>query len=71
MLQSLASLACSNSMRPGYYHREFMAAMEIVNEGGANPANFNGSWAGAFGNTQFMPSTFLRLAVDLDGDGAP
>jgi lytic murein transglycosylase len=69
VLQSLASLACSNSMRPGYYHREFLAAMEIVNEGGANPANFNGSWAGAFGNTQFMPSTFLRLAVDLDGDG--
>ncbi len=69
VLQSLASLACSNSMRPGYYHREFMAAMEIVNEGGANPGNFNGSWAGAFGNTQFMPSTFLRLAVDLDGDG--
>ncbi|MEJ0050363.1 MAG: lytic murein transglycosylase [Methylovirgula sp.] len=69
VLQSLASLACSNSMRPGYYHREFKAAMEIVNEGGANPANFNGSWAGAFGNTQFMPSTFLRLAVDLDGDG--
>jgi lytic murein transglycosylase len=69
VLQSLASLACSNSMRPAYYHREFMAAMEIVNEGGANPANFNGSWAGAFGNTQFMPSTFLRLAVDLDGDG--
>jgi lytic murein transglycosylase len=69
VLQSLASLACSNSMRPGYYHREFMAAMQIVNEGGANPSNFNGSWAGAFGNTQFMPSPFLRLAVDLDGDG--
>jgi lytic murein transglycosylase len=69
VLQSLASLACSNSMRPGYYHREFLAAMEIINEGGADPASFKGSWAGAFGNTQFMPSTFLRLAVDLDGDG--
>ena len=69
VLQSLASLACSNSMRPSYYHREFLAAMEIVNEGGADPAHFNGSWAGAFGNTQFMPSVFLRLAVDLDGDG--
>ncbi|WP_245411327.1 lytic murein transglycosylase [Methylovirgula ligni] len=69
VLQSLASLVCSNSIRPSYYHREFLAAMQIVGEGNANPANFNGSWAGAFGNTQFMPSTFLRLAVDLDGDG--
>ena len=69
VLQSLASLACSNSIRPSYYHHEFLAAMQIVGEGNANPANFNGSWAGAFGNTQFMPSTFLRLAVDLDGDG--
>ena len=33
------------------------------------PEQFNGSWAGAFGHTQFMPSTFLRTAVDLDGDG--
>lgn len=69
VLQSLASLACSNSIRPSYYHREFLAAMTIINEGDADPADFNGSWAGAFGNTQFMPSTFLRLAVDLDGDG--
>ncbi|MGH6675037.1 MAG: lytic murein transglycosylase [Xanthobacteraceae bacterium] len=69
VLQSLASLACSASRRPAYYRREFLAAMQIVSEGDADPANFVGSWAGAFGHTQFMPSTFLRLAVDLDGDG--
>jgi lytic murein transglycosylase len=69
ILQSLASLACSASWRPDYYRREFLAAMQIVGEGDADPANFVGSWAGAFGHTQFMPSTFLRLAVDLDGDG--
>ncbi|HLH10961.1 MAG TPA: lytic murein transglycosylase [Methylovirgula sp.] len=69
VLQSLASLACSASRRPSYYRREFLAAMQIVGEGGANPSNFVGSWAGAFGHTQFMPSTFLRLGVDLDGDG--
>jgi lytic murein transglycosylase len=69
VLQSLASLACSASQRPDYYRREFIAAMQIVGEGDADPANFVGSWAGAFGHTQFMPSTFLRLAVDLDGDG--
>jgi lytic murein transglycosylase len=69
ILQSLASLACSPSWRPDYYRREFIAAMQIVGEGDADPANFVGSWAGAFGHTQFMPSTFLHLAVDLDGDG--
>jgi lytic murein transglycosylase len=69
VLQSLASLACSESRRPQYYRREFLAAMQIVDEGDADPSNFLGSWAGAFGHTQFMPSTFLRLAVDLDGDG--
>jgi len=69
ILQSLASLACSASWRPAYYRREFIAAMQIVGEGDADPSNFVGSWAGAFGHTQFMPSTFLRLAVDLDGDG--
>ncbi len=69
ILQSLASLACSASRRPDYYRREFLAAMRIVGEGDADPSNFVGSWAGAFGHTQFMPSTFLRLAVDLDGDG--
>ncbi|MGB7698866.1 MAG: lytic murein transglycosylase [Methylovirgula sp.] len=69
VLQSLASLACSPSQRPAYYRREFLAAMQIISEGDADPANFVGSWAGAFGHTQFMPSTFLRLAVDLDGDG--
>jgi lytic murein transglycosylase len=69
ILQSLASLACSASWRPNYYRREFLAAMQIVGEGDADPSNFVGSWAGAFGHTQFMPSTFLRLAVDLDGDG--
>ncbi len=69
ILQSLASLACSPSQRPDYYRREFIAAMQIVGAGDADPANFVGSWAGAFGHTQFMPTTFLRLAVDLDGDG--
>jgi len=69
ILQSLASLACSNSRRPSYYRGEFIAAMQIVGDGDADPKNFVGSWAGAFGHTQFMPSTFLRLAVDLEGNG--
>ena len=43
--------------------------MKIVQSGDIDPRDFNGSWAGAFGHTQFMPSTFLGSAVDGDGDG--
>jgi lytic murein transglycosylase len=67
VLQSLATLACAGR-RPDYYRSELMAALKLV-EAGDVPADFSGSWAGAFGQTQFMPSTYLRLAVDLDNDG--
>ena len=43
--------------------------LKIIESGDIDPAHLNGSWAGAFGHTQFMPSTFQRLAVDGDGDG--
>ena len=46
-----------------------MAALKILQAGDIDPQQFKGSWAGAFGHTQFMPSTFLRIAVDGDGDG--
>lgn len=67
VLQSLATLSCAGR-RPDYYRSELIAALQIVQAGDV-PAQFSGSWAGAFGQTQFMPSTFLRLAVDFDGDG--
>ncbi|WOJ88253.1 lytic murein transglycosylase [Methylocapsa polymorpha] len=66
--QSLATLSCGGT-RQGYFRSEFIAALKIIQHGDIDPAQFNGSWAGAFGHTQFMPSTFLRIAVDLDGDG--
>ncbi len=69
IVQSLATLACSSNRRAGYFRSELMAALKIIQHGDVDPAQFNGSWAGAFGHTQFMPSTFLRTAVDLDGDG--
>lgn len=69
VVQSLATLACSGNRRAGYFRTEFVAALKIIQHGDVDPAQFNGSWAGAFGHTQFMPSTFLRTAVDLDGDG--
>lgn len=68
VVQSLATLACAGRRR-AYFRNEFVAALKILERGDANLREFNGSWAGAFGNTQFMPTTFLHMAVDLDGDG--
>ena len=69
VVQSLATLTCAGGRRAGYFRSELLAALKILQRGDIDPAQFNGSWAGAFGHTQFMPSTFLRVAVDLDGDG--
>ncbi len=68
VVQSLATLSCGGR-RQAYFRSEFIAALKIIQHGDIDPAQFNGSWAGAFGHTQFMPSTFLRVAVDLDGNG--
>ncbi|WP_112661894.1 lytic murein transglycosylase [Microvirga flavescens] len=69
LVQSLATLSCYASRRREYFTGELMATLKIVEDGDIDPANLRGSWAGAFGHTQFMPSTFQRLAVDGDGDG--
>jgi lytic murein transglycosylase len=67
VVQSLATLSCEGR-RQSYFRSEFIAALKIIQRGDIEPG-FTGSWAGAFGHTQFMPSTYLRIAVDLDGDG--
>jgi lytic murein transglycosylase len=69
LVQSLATLSCVPNRRQGYFRGEFFATLQIIERGDIAAGRLNGSWAGAFGHTQFMPSTFLRLAVDLDGDG--
>jgi lytic murein transglycosylase len=69
LVQSLATLACYGTRRRDYFAGELMATLKIVAAGDIAAADLKGSWAGAFGHTQFMPSTFQRLAVDLDGDG--
>ncbi len=69
LIQSLATLACSNNRRRDYFRGELIATLKIVQRGDIEPSRLTGSWAGAFGQTQFMPSTYQRLAVDLDGDG--
>ncbi|WP_158812451.1 lytic murein transglycosylase [Methylocapsa sp. S129] len=68
LVQSLSTLACLGE-RASYFRGELMATLKIIANGDVPADRLNGSWAGAFGQTQFMPSTFLRLAVDLDGDG--
>jgi lytic murein transglycosylase len=67
--QSLATLACTAPRRRDYFRGELIAALKIVERGDIRAEKLRGSWAGAFGHTQFMPSTYLRLAVDGDGDG--
>jgi lytic murein transglycosylase len=68
LVQSLTTLACFGE-RASYFRGELMATLKIIANGDVPADRLDGSWAGAFGQTQFMPSTFLRLAVDLDGDG--
>jgi glucose-6-phosphate 1-epimerase len=68
LLTSLATLSCAGR-RQAYFRSELFAAMKILQAGDVAEDDLRGSWAGAFGHTQFMPSTFLRLAVDFDGDG--
>ncbi len=68
VFDSLATLAC-DTRRAEYFAGEFVKALEIVDRGDVAPATMTGSWAGAMGNTQFMPSVYLKEAVDGDGDG--
>src|SRR5271170_1933021 len=68
LVQSLSTLACLGE-RASYFRGELMAALKIIDRGDVPADKLNGSWAGAFGQTQFMPSTFLRLAVDFEGNG--
>ncbi|MEI8147034.1 MAG: lytic murein transglycosylase, partial [Alphaproteobacteria bacterium] len=69
VLRSTATLAC-NGRRQDFFRGEFVAALTIVQRGHMQPAAFKGSWAGAFGHTQFMPSTFLRAARNGDENPA-
>ena len=68
LLESLGTLSCFGR-RQKFFSGEFLAALSIIDEGSVAAEKMKGSWAGAFGHTQFMPSTYLRTAVDFDGDG--
>jgi membrane-bound lytic murein transglycosylase B len=68
VIGSLATLAYGSS-RPAMFRSELIEALRIVEHGDVTPAGMTGSWAGAMGQCQFMPSTFLHYAVDFDGKG--
>ncbi|WP_331372902.1 lytic murein transglycosylase [Sinorhizobium chiapasense] len=57
------------STRPELFRRELIAALHILDSGDVREAEMRGSWAGAMGQPQFLPSSFLKYAVDFDGDG--
>lgn len=69
LAQALATGACLAPRRNAFFRGELIAALKIVDRGDLPLQSLVGSWAGAFGHTQFIPSTYLRLAVDGDGDG--
>ncbi|HEY0201361.1 MAG TPA: lytic murein transglycosylase, partial [Burkholderiaceae bacterium] len=67
-IDALATLAFDGRRRD-WARGELLAALRILDNGDIDPAHMVGSWAGAMGNTQFLPSAYLAYAVDADGDG--
>ncbi len=67
---ALATLAYEGR-RAAFFQGELLAALHILQAGSVTPENMVGSWAGAMGHTQFMPTSFLSLAVDFNGKGKP
>jgi membrane-bound lytic murein transglycosylase B len=69
VIRSLTTLAMTDARRAPFWRGELLAALSILQRGDIAPEAMTGSWAGAMGHTQFIPSTYLAHAADLDGDG--
>ena len=67
-IHALATLT-EGGYRPDFFREELLTALRIVSDGHVSAADMTGSWAGAMGHTQFMPSSFMAYAVDYNGDG--
>lgn len=65
---ALANVVCAGR-KPRFFTNELIQALKLVSRGDLALSDLRGSWAGAFGQTQFLPSTYVRLAVDFDRDG--
>ena len=68
VIKSLATLAY-DSKRPEFFRKQLFIALKIVNDGHVSLDKFKGEWAGASGQPQFLPSSWVKFAVDYDGDG--
>lgn len=68
VVEALATLAWDSKRRP-FFRSELMAALRIIEHGDIAPGRMTGSYAGAMGQPQFMPTSFLRFAVDFQGNG--
>lgn len=68
VIRSMATLAF-DGRRGAFFEEQLIAALRILQSGDTEPRNMTGSWAGAMGHTQFMPTSYLEHAVDFDGDG--
>lgn len=68
-IRSLATLAYADKRRSKFGRTQLIAALKILQRGDVDVAGLQGSWAGAMGHTQFIPSSFMLYGVDMDGDG--
>ncbi|WP_103332635.1 lytic murein transglycosylase [Pseudotabrizicola formosa] len=68
VISALATLAY-DGRRGAFFEQQLTAALRILQNGDTTPANMTGSWAGAMGHTQFIPTSYLEFAVDFTGDG--
>lgn len=69
VIRSLATLAVGDPRRPAFWRTELLTALTILQRGDITLERMTGSWAGAMGHTQFMPSSYVAHAADFDGDG--
>jgi lytic murein transglycosylase len=68
VVEALATLAY-DGRRASFYESQLIAALKIIQAGNVDAARMTGSWAGAMGHTQFIPTSYLAYAVDFTGDG--
>ncbi|MDK3017024.1 lytic murein transglycosylase [Pseudodonghicola flavimaris] len=68
VISALSTLAY-DGRRGSFFESQLIAALKILQNGDIPPAQMTGSWAGAMGHTQFIPTSYLAYAVDFDGDG--
>ncbi len=68
LIEALATLAF-DGRRGRFFEAQLVAALKIIQSGDVNPRRMTGSWAGAMGHTQFIPTSYLSYAVDFRGDG--